>query len=147
MLQENFYNTYVNSGAVIKSHRVCSLEAIVVAEGEKVRPLLTYLPGLADLLGWIGAYIESWVKEFYASLCINPDHRFIHFSFRGCDHRLYSTRARELLRPTESPSLLHYDYYRDTEPPRCPHGREVPPIETVRVCFCEPFREGSSRLP
>lgn len=33
------------------------------------------------------------------------------------------------------------------EPPRCPHGREVPPTEIVRACFHEPFGEGSSRRP
>jgi hypothetical protein len=74
------------------------LEAIVAAGGEQVHHHLTYLQGLADLLGWTGEYIESWVREFYASLWIDPSHRYIHFTFRGCDHRLYSNRARETLR-------------------------------------------------
>jgi hypothetical protein len=51
------------------------LEAIVAARGEQVRPLLTYLLGLADLLGRIGAYIKSWVREFYASLWIDLEHK------------------------------------------------------------------------
>ena len=33
-LQENFYNAYLNSGVAFRSHRVCSIEAIVVAAGE-----------------------------------------------------------------------------------------------------------------
>ena len=51
VLQKDFYNAYVNSGASIRSHRVCSLQAVVAGGGEQVRSLLTYLPGLADLLG------------------------------------------------------------------------------------------------
>ena len=56
------------------------------------------MPGLTDLLGWTGRYVPSWVHEFYASLYIDPDHRFIHFAFRGRDYRLMSFRVREILR-------------------------------------------------
>ena len=28
-LQEDFYNTYLNSGAAFRSHRVCNIESIV----------------------------------------------------------------------------------------------------------------------
>jgi hypothetical protein len=48
---------------------------------------------------------------------------------------------------TESATRLHYIYYRDTEPSRCPHDGEVPPIDFVQPCFREPFREGSSHTP
>ena len=34
VLQEDFYNAYLNSGVVFRSQRVCSLEAIVVVAGE-----------------------------------------------------------------------------------------------------------------
>ena len=51
VLQEDFYNAYLNSGVAFRSQRVCHLEAIVVAGGEQVCPHLTFLPGLADLLG------------------------------------------------------------------------------------------------
>ena len=147
VLQEDFYNAYVNSGVAFRSQRVCPLEAIVAARGEQVHPHLTYLSGLADLLGWIGRYVASWVREFYASLWIDPGHRYIHFTFRGCDYRLYSNRVREILRIPESPFCLHEVCYRQIEPPRCPHGRLVPPTDLVRPCFIEPFGEGSSKTP
>ena len=51
VLQEDFYNAYLNSGVALRSQRVCSLEAIVVVAGEQIRPHLSYLLGLADLLG------------------------------------------------------------------------------------------------
>ena len=60
-LQEDFYNAYLNSRAVFRSQRVYSIEAIVAVAGEHIRPYLTYLPGLTDLIGRIGLYVPSWV--------------------------------------------------------------------------------------
>ena len=88
MLQEDFYNAYLNSGVAFRSQWVHSLESLVVAIGEQIHPHLSYLPGLIDLLGWIGRYVPSWDHEFYSSLWIDPRHRFIHFAFRDCDYRL-----------------------------------------------------------
>ena len=50
-LQEDFYNAYLNSGAVFRPQRVCHIESIVTSAGEHIRPYLTYLPGLTDLIG------------------------------------------------------------------------------------------------
>ena len=92
-LQEDFYNVYLNSGALFRSQRVCNIEFIVTAAREHIRPYLAYLPGLIDLLGWTGLYVPSWVREFYATLWIDPHHRFIQFAFRGRDYRLMSSRV------------------------------------------------------
>ena len=100
-LQEDFYNVYLNSGAIFRSQRVCNIETIVAAAGEHIRPYLSYLPRLIDLLGRTGLYVPSWVHQFYASLWIDPQHRFIHFVFSGRDYRLMSTRVREILRLQE----------------------------------------------
>lgn len=132
---------------MIRPQRVCQLEAVVRAAGETIRPYLTYLPGLADLPGRLGPYVEDWVRQFYASLWVSPDHRFIHYSFGGRDYRLFAERARELLHLHPSETQLHQLCYGDTEPPRRPHGGEAPSTELVRPCFTEPFGEGSSHLP
>ena len=58
-LQEDFYNAYLNSGATFRSQRVCNIESIVAAAGEHIRPYLSYLPGLIDLLGRAGLYVPS----------------------------------------------------------------------------------------
>jgi len=50
-LQEDFYNAYPNSGVIFKSQRVCNIESIVAAAREHIRPYLSYLLGLIDLLG------------------------------------------------------------------------------------------------
>ena len=57
-LQEDFYNAYLNTRAVFRPQRVCSIESIVAAAGEHICPYLSYLLGLADLLGWIGLYVS-----------------------------------------------------------------------------------------
>ena len=106
-LQEDFYNAYLNSGVAFRSQQICSIEAIVAAAREQIRPHLSYLPGLTDLLGRTGLYVPSWVHQFYASLFIDLHHNFIHFAFRGRDYRMTSTRAREILRLQEQPIRLH----------------------------------------
>ena len=61
-LQEDFYNAYLNSGALFRSQRVSNIESIVAAAGEHIRPYLAYLPGLTDLLRWTVLYVPSWVR-------------------------------------------------------------------------------------
>ena len=58
-LQEDFYNAYLNSGAVFRSQRLFDIETIVAAAGEHIRPYLSYLPELTNLLGRIGLYVPS----------------------------------------------------------------------------------------
>ena len=67
-LQEDFYNAYLNSGAVFRPRRVCNIESIVIVVREHIRPYLTYLPGLTYLIGQTGLYVPSWVRQFYATL-------------------------------------------------------------------------------
>ena len=117
----------------------------MAAAGEQIRPHLTYLPGLADLLGRVGTYVEAWVREFYASLWIDPEHRFIHFSFAGRDFRLQSAAARDVLRLTFSRTRVHEECYGRVNPPRRAVGGIEPPVETVSSCFLQPFTAGSSR--
>ena len=64
VLQEDFYNAYLNNGVAFRSQWVCSIESLVVAVGEQICPQLTYLPGLTNLLEWTGRYVPSWVHEF-----------------------------------------------------------------------------------
>ena len=105
---------------------MCHIDSIVAAAGEHIHPYLAYLPVLIDLIGRIGLYVPSWVHQFYATLWIDPQHRYIHFAFRGRDYRLMSTRVREILRLQEQPVRLHEVCYGQTAPPRRPHGGLVP---------------------
>ena len=58
-----------------------------------------------------------------------------------------SQRVKEILRLQEQHVRLHEVCYGQTEPPRRPHGGNVPPTDLVRHCFKEPFGEGSRRNP
>lgn len=95
-LHEDFFTAMQRS--VVRPHRVCPLEDIVRAGGEQMRPYLTYLPGLADLMGRSGLYVEIWVREFNATLWIDPDHEYIQFTFIGDPMRLYRSKILERLR-------------------------------------------------
>jgi hypothetical protein len=106
-LREDFYRAYVDSRIAFRPQRVCRLEALVEVVGEKLRPHLSFLPGLSDFLGRTGAYSGTWVREFYSSLWIDPTHEFIHFAFRGRDRRLYSTRVWEILRLPSLETKIH----------------------------------------
>ena len=54
-------------------------------------------------------------------------------------------RAREVLGLRAYPTRIHQLCYRNFEPPRRPHGGEIPPVDFVAPCFRLPFGEGSSR--
>jgi hypothetical protein len=97
----------VDSGITFRPQRVCRLEALVAVVREQLRPHLYFLPGLSDHLGQTGVYYDTWVKEFYSSLWIDPAHQFIHFAFRGRDRRLYSTRVWKILRILTSETRIH----------------------------------------
>ena len=58
-LQEDFYNAYLNSGAIFRSQRVCHIDSIVAAAREHICPYLAYLPRLTDLIGRTGLYVPS----------------------------------------------------------------------------------------
>jgi hypothetical protein len=73
----------------------------VAVAREHICPYLSYLPGLTDLIGRTELYVPSWVRQFYASLYVDPHHRFIHYAFRCRDYRMMSQRAREILRLQE----------------------------------------------
>jgi hypothetical protein len=56
-LHEDFFKAYVETGTAFVPHRVVSVEEIVRVDGEQIRPHLTYLLGLADLISRSGKYV------------------------------------------------------------------------------------------
>jgi hypothetical protein len=119
----------------------------VAAGGEQVRPHLTYLLGWQTSWGGPAGMLLRGSESSTLRCGLTLGHWYIHFSFRRSDHRLYSTRAREILRIPKLATRIHQICYEQTQPPRRPHGRAVPPTETVRACFRELFGEGSRHTP
>ena len=121
------------------------LEILGNMVGGDIRQYFTYLHGLPELLALLGTYCDWWVIEFYASVWVSSDHSYIHYALAGTDYRVIAQRAREVLVLRAYPTRIHQLCYRNFEPPRCPHGGEIPPVDFVAPCFRQPFGEGSSR--
>jgi hypothetical protein len=96
---------------------------------------LTYILGLVCLLALPGTYVEEWVREFYATVWISPDHSFIHYALAGSDYRVSAQRARETLGLQESETRIHELCYSRIEPPCHPHGGSLPSVEFVAPCY------------
>jgi hypothetical protein len=92
-LHEFFFRAYMETSIVFGPHRVVSVEDIIRVAGEQIHPHLTYLPGLVDLIGKSRKYVQSWIREFYATVLIDPNHDYIEFSFLGVPCRIYSEEA------------------------------------------------------
>jgi hypothetical protein len=69
-------------------HRLLDLPAFLLAAGADSEAHLTYLPGLLTLLTTSGRYVEEWVRVFYASIWIDPDHHWMRFRFEREDVKL-----------------------------------------------------------
>jgi hypothetical protein len=138
---------YVNAKVTVTAQRVIPLQSIVDLVGEEVRTYLQTIPGLTDLVQRSGSYVLSWVREFFATLWIHPDHTGISFSFLGEQREISSARARELLRIPLQSVRLHQLCYPGVDPPRRAHGGIVPPVDSVRCLFGSDFGEDSSRRP
>ena len=121
------------------------LEILRNVVGADIRQYFTYLHGLPELLALPGTYCEQWVREFYALVWVSPDHTYIHYALVGTDYRVTAQRAREVFGLRASPTRIHHLCYGNVEPPRRPHGGEIPPVDFMAPCFRPPFGEGSSR--
>jgi hypothetical protein len=124
---------------------VLDLEVLGNVVGADIRQYFTYLPGLLGLLVLPGTYVEEWVREFFASIWIAPDHSYIHYALVGRDYRVSAQRAREIWGLRAYDTKIHELCYGNFEPPRRPHGGALPPVDFVASCFRQPFGEGFSR--
>jgi len=145
VIQEDMYEAFVRSETQFREHRVLDLEVLGNVVGAGIRQYFTYLTGLRDLLALPGTYSEVWVREFYASMWVAPDHSYIHYALAGIDYRVTAQRAREVLGLTASATRIHQLCYGNFEPPRRPHDGALPLVDFMPPCFRQPFGEGSSR--
>jgi len=145
VIQEDLYEAFVRSQTQFREHRVLDLEVLGNVVGADIRQYFTYLIGLPELLALPGTYCEEWVREFYASVWVSPDHSYIHYALADTDYRVTTRRAREVLGLATSPTRIHQLCYGNFEPPRRPHSGALSPVDLVTPCFRRPFGEGSSR--
>jgi hypothetical protein len=103
--------------------------------GPDIRLYLSYLPGLVGLLALPGTYVAEWVREFYTSVWIAPDHSYIHYALASTDYRVTTQCARETWGLTAYHTKIHELCYGSYEPPRHPHGGELPRVDFISPCF------------
>jgi hypothetical protein len=96
---------------------------------------LSYLPGLLTLLTTSGRYVEEWVRVFYASVWIDPDHQWMRFRFEREDVTIHANQIHQLFGFNESSTCLHSLCYGTSDPPRRPHDGVAPGTAHITALF------------
>nr|AGT15933.1 hypothetical protein SHCRBa_010_J05_R_20 [Saccharum hybrid cultivar R570] len=147
-LQASFFRTFESERIALRSHRLLQLGFLRAAAGsEEIQQHIEYLPGLEALVTRPGLYVEEWVKIFYSTVWIDPDHEFIQFMFRGEVYKLLTREIRETFGFVQSETRIHSLCYGTTDPPRRSHGGVCPPATHVAALFRPPFGPESRRTP
>jgi hypothetical protein len=146
-IQESFFRAQLSAQIALRVHRLLDLPAFLLAAGADSKEHLTYLPGLLTLLTTSGRYVEEWVRVFYASVWIDPDHHWMRFRFEREDVTITASQIRQLFGFPESMTRLHSLCYGTSDPPRRPHGGVAPGTAHVVALFRPPFSDGSRRSP
>jgi hypothetical protein len=146
-IQESFFRAQMSAQLALRAHRLLDLPAFLRAAGADSEAHLTYLPGLLTLLTTSGRYVEEWVRVFYATVWIDPDHHWMRFHFEREDVTITATQIRQLFGFPESTTRLHSLCYGTSDPPRRPHGGVAPGTSHVAALFRPPFSDGSRRSP
>jgi hypothetical protein len=146
-IQESFFRAQMFAQIALRAHRLLDLHAFLLAAGADSKVHLSYLPELLTLLTTSGRYVEEWVRVFYASVWIDPDHQWMRFRFEREDVTLHASQIRQLFGFNESSTRLHSLCYGTSDPPPHPHDGVAPATSHVAALFRPPFSDGSRRSP
>jgi hypothetical protein len=142
-IQESFFRAQVSAQIALRAHRLLDLPAFVLVAGADSEVHLSYLPRLLTLLTTSRRYVEEWVRVFYASEWIDPDHQWMRFRFEREDVTIHASQIHQLFGFTESSTHLHSLCYGTSDPPHRPHDGVAPATVHVTALFCPPFSDGS----
>jgi hypothetical protein len=131
----------------LRVHRLLNLPAFLLATSVDSEVQLSYLPRLLTLLTTSSRYVEEWVRVFYASVWIDPDHQWMRFYFEREDVTIHASQIRQLFGFPESSTRLHSLCYGTSDRPRRPHGGVAPATAHVMALFRPAFIDGSRRSP
>jgi hypothetical protein len=146
-IQESFYRAQLLAQIALRAHRLLDLPTFLLAAGADSEVHLSYLSGLLALLTTSGRYVEEWVRVFYATVWIDPDHHWLRFRFEREDVTIHASQIRQVFGFNESSTRLHSMCYGTSYPPRRPHGGVAPGTTHVAALFRPPFSDGSRRSP
>jgi hypothetical protein len=117
-IQDSFFRAQMSAQIALRAHRLLDLPAFLLAASADSEVHLSYLPGLLTLLTTSGRYVEEWVRVFYASVWIDPNHQWMRFRFEREDVTLHASQIHQLFGFTESSTHLHSLSYGTSDPPR-----------------------------
>jgi hypothetical protein len=80
-IQESFFRAQMSAQIAMRAHRLLHLPTFLLAAGADSEVHISYLPGLLTLLTTSDRFVEEWVRVFYASVWIDPDHQWMRFRF------------------------------------------------------------------
>jgi hypothetical protein len=146
-IQESFFRAQMSAQIALRVHRLLDLPAFLLATGADSEVHLTYLPGLLTLLTTSDRYVEEWVRVFYATVWIDPDHHWMRFHFEREDVTITASQIHQLFGFHESSTRLHSLCYGTSDPPHRPHGGVAPGTTHVAALFHPPFSDGLRRSP
>jgi hypothetical protein len=146
-IQESSFRAQMSAQIALRVHQLLDLPAFLLAIGADSEVHLSYLPGLLSLLTASGRYVEEWVRVFYATVWIDPDHHWMRFRFEREDVTIHASQIRQLFGFNESSTRLHSLCCGTSDPPRRPHGGVAPSTAHVVALFRPPFSDGSRRSP
>jgi hypothetical protein len=146
-IHEYFFRAQLSAQIALQAHRLLGLPAFLLAASADSEVHLSYLPRLLTLLTSSGRYVEEWVRVFYASVCIDPDHQWMRFCFEREDVILHANQIHQLFGFNESSTRLHSLCYGTSDPPRRPHGGVPPATSHVAALFRPPFSDGLRHSP
>jgi hypothetical protein len=134
-IQESFFRAQMSAQIALRVHRLLDLPAFLLAAGADSEVHLSYLPGLLSLLTTSGRYVEEWVRVFYASVWIDPDHQWMRFRFEREDVTIHANQIHQLFGFNESSTCLHSLCYGTSDPPRRPHDGVAPGTAHITALF------------
>jgi hypothetical protein len=117
------------------AQQLLDLPAFLLAADAGSEVHLSYLHGILTLLTTSGRYVEEWIRVFYASVWIDPDHQWMRFRFEREDITIHASQIRQMFGFTESSTRLHSLCYGTSDPPRRPHGGVAPATTHVAALF------------
>jgi hypothetical protein len=90
------FRAQMSAQIALRVHRLLDLPAFLLAAGADSEVHLSYLPGLLTLLTTSGRYVEEWVRVFYATVWIDPDHHWMKFHFEREDVSIHASQIHQL---------------------------------------------------
>ena len=149
LTQASLYETYRRRGHKLFQHNFIDWDQLALAANTEIRPFFERYRGLVELMSFQrSAFVEDWVRVFFATLYVSEGRRSIDFMFMGQHHHLTRQTLGQLLGVDLHDTCLHEIVYGEADPPRRPlTGGVAPPFEEIRSLFAQPFTPDQPRVP